>query len=199
MREVIGEQGSGAWRDARTGKITASGLHFILAHGKDGKEARTRISYKNQIISERITGVLTNGYRPCDMELEARCMYEVCADVLVDRAGFILHPKWNFCGASPDGLVGKDGGLELKCYDLETHDQWVRADKVPNRFVPQIVWNMVCTQRKWWDFCAYNPQSETPVFIKRYEYDDAQGKSLEFAVFQFNNEVEEAIRKSRRG
>lgn len=193
MRLVTHEQGSHAWYESRLGKITASSVHLILARGKNGEESRTRRAYRNQLISERITGVLAAGYAVCEAELVARCLYEVETGTFVDQVGSILHPKWNFASASPDGLIGDDGGLEIKCYDLATHDQWVRGDKVPNRFVPQCLWGMICAERQWWDFCSWNQESETPLFIRRLFFDKPKALSLELAVYQFNQEIEEEI------
>jgi predicted phage-related endonuclease len=200
VRIASGEQGGGSWLNARCGKISASGIQHILAKGRGGKESLTRIAYRNQLISERLTGVLSHGYQACEMELPARCMYEITTGTFVDQVGFILHPKWDFAGASPDGLIDEDGGLEIKCYASAVHEQWVRGDKVPNAHVAQMMWNMVCTGRKWWDFCSYDPRQDEgqQLFIRRLEFDEAKAASLEIAVWQFNEEIEAELKELRK-
>jgi exodeoxyribonuclease (lambda-induced) len=205
VREVVcGAQGGGAWLNARCGKITASRMGDILAVRKDGKEAAARVHYRNQIISERITGVLTEHYvngamqDGLDREPVARALYEVETNQFVDRIGMVLHPEWDFASASPDGLIDHDGMVQIKCPTLPTHERWVEEDVVPEKYIPQMVWEMVCAKRKWSDFCSWHPESETPLFIKRLHWSEPQATSLSLAVYSFNQEIEEAIAASKK-
>ena len=89
--------------------------------------------------------------------------------------GFIPHPTIEFFGASPDGLVGEDGLLEIKCpYSTNVHLQRVAAGVVPEEYKPQMLVQLLCTGRKWVDFVSYDPRlsgawSPAKLFIARYE------------------------------
>lgn len=110
-----------------------------------------------------------------DHEDEARDAYEDATGELVDLVGFISHPTIEFFGASPDGLVGEDGLLEIKCpYSTNVHLQRVAAGIVPEEYKPQMLVQLLCTGRKWVDFVSYDPRlsgawSPAKLFFARYE------------------------------
>jgi hypothetical protein len=76
--------------------------------------------------------------------------------------GFVLHPKFDFTGSSPDGLVGSEGVLETKCPTTAKHLEYVIAGRVPEDYVPQIAWELACTGRKWADFVSFDPRIHEP-------------------------------------
>jgi exodeoxyribonuclease (lambda-induced) len=199
MRVVSCEQGSPAWLEHRCGKITASRVGDAIAvlKRKEGESA-ARAKYRLELITERLTGLATDHYVSSDMErgteLEpyARASYEVDREVMVDRVGLVLHPKWDYASASPDGLVGNDGGIEIKCGRITTHVEWMQAGVVPEEHRPQMYWNMLCCEREWWDFVSYHPRFKP--WVVRLQRDEEIIKRMEDEVFKFNEEVDKGVR-----
>lgn len=201
MRHVECIQGSAAWLDARRGRITASGIANVLAVLKRGGESAERRNYRISLIAERLSGRSEDHYVSPEMawgsefESFARAAYEVEIGVMVDTAGFILHPHFDFAGASPDGLIGDDGGLEIKCPKTTTHIRWLLAGKVPEEHQAQMFWNMRCCERQWWDFQSYDPRlpDGLKTFVVRLERDEQRLAEIEEEVVRFNNEVEQTV------
>jgi hypothetical protein len=126
-----------------------------------------------------------------EYEAEARFAYEMKTGEMVSTAGFILHPTFDFAGASPDGLIGKDGGLEIKCPKTTTHIKWLLAGIAPVEHQDQCLWNMACAERSWWDFASHDPRlpEGLNLFIVRMQRDDARIAEIEAAVQAFEAEV----------
>lgn len=129
MRQLSSE-----WFSARSAKVTASRIVDVLDFRKDGKEGAKRAAYRAQLVAETLTGMPSLGgflspemQRGNDFEEMARSDYELHSQCMVDQCGFIVHPTIERSGASPDGLIGKDGCLELKNPKTETHLRWLRA------------------------------------------------------------------------
>ena len=198
MREILCEQGSTEWLQARVGKLTASRMADAMAVLKRGGEGADRRSYRIELITERITGRANEHYISRDMErgteLEpfARAEYEIAKEVLVDTPGFVLHPTLDYLGASPDGLVGSDGGIEIKCPRDTTHVRWIQEGIVPMEHRPQMYTNMLCCERDWWDFCSFSPYHKP--FIVRLQRDETEIKKIEEEAEQFNREVEDGVK-----
>jgi len=120
------EQGTPEWFAARLGNVTASRVADVIAKTKSGYSA-SRENYMAQLICERMTNTVAESYTNAAMawgtetEPLARAAYESYADVLVDEVGYIPHPTIERAGASPDGLVGLYGLLEIKCPNTATH------------------------------------------------------------------------------
>jgi hypothetical protein len=166
-------QGTPEWLQARCGRATASRYADIAAKIKSG-EAATRKNYKTGIVCERLTGIPVEQFVSKDMERgtcmepEARAEYEVREGVTVETAGFIEHPSIPMFGCSPDGLIGTDGGLEIKCPKVATHLEWFLARQVPPEHRGQLVASLACTRREWWDFVSYCP--ELPEHLRYFRY-----------------------------
>jgi len=194
------EQRSEEWFQARLGKVTASRVADVLAKIKSGESASRR-NYKIQLVSERLTGEKQETYinqamqDGIDREAFARDRY-VQQFGEVEEVGFIKHPTLE-AGASPDGMVGKDGILEIKCPMGSTHTETLMTQDVPSRYVPQIQFQLLVTGRKWCDFVSYNPMfpEHLQVFVKRVEADPVYQKQLESEVKQFLSEVDNVINK----
>lgn len=159
--EII--QGSDAWKQLRLGKVTASRVADIIAKTKSGYSA-SRANYMAQLIAERLTGVPAEAYSNAamqhgvDTEPEARCAYEFYQGVTVEQVAFVVHPTIDQAGASPDGLVGSDGLVELKCPNTATHLETLLGQAVPAKYVTQMQFQMACTGRQWCDFVSYDPR-----------------------------------------
>jgi len=194
------EQRSEEWFQARLGKVTASRVADVLAKIKSGESASRR-NYKIQLVSERLTGEKQETYinqamqDGIDREAFARDRY-VQQFGEVEEVGFIKHPTLE-AGASPDGMVGEDGILEIKCPMGSTHTETLMTQDVPSRYVPQIQFQLLVTGRKWCDFVSYNPMfpKHLQVFVKRVEADPVYQKELESEVKQFLSEVDNVINK----
>ncbi len=196
------EQRSTEWFAARLGRVTASKVADVIAKTKTGYSA-SRENYMAQLICERMTGTQGESFSSTamqwgtDQEPLARAAYEAVADVLVDEVGFIIHPAIVAAGASPDGLVGDDGLIEIKCPNTSTHIDTVLSGKVPSKYIPQMQWQMACTQRKWCDFVSFDPRMPEglQLFIQRVDFDVEYVKMLEAEITVFLAELETKIEK----
>jgi len=198
-------QGSDAWHQARLGKVTASRIADIIATTKSGYSA-SRANYEAQLICEILTGKpaesFTNAAMAWGTETEplARAQYELKTGNMVNQIGFVVHPKIEQAGASPDGLVDNDGLIEIKCPNTSTHLDTLLSQKVPLKYITQMTWQMLCTGRKWCDFVSYDPRlpDNLQLFIQRIELDEEYGKKLESEVKEFLEEVNEKVEKLRK-
>ena len=200
MSEI--EQGSPQWFKQRCGKATGSRIADIVAKTKSGYSA-SRDNYMAQLICERLTGAVAESYSSPDMERGteqepfARAAYEQKTNLLVDEVSFIEHPSIPMTGASPDGLVGEDGLVEIKNPRTSTHIDTMLADKAPSKYIIQMQWQMAVTGRKWCDFVSFDSRmpDNLQLFIKRVERDDELIKELEAEVVKFLAEVDEKVEK----
>lgn len=195
------EQRTDEWFQARLGKVTASMLGAVTAKIKTGESA-TRKSYKIQLITERLTGKKTDTYinaamqHGIDTEDEAKLSY-IMAHGEVEEAPFVDHPIIPMTGASPDGYVGEDGLIEIKCPQANTHTETLLTGKFKKNYLYQMQWQMACTGRKWCDFVSYNGSfpEHLQMYVQRVERDDKLIKELEDEVIEFLNEVGELMEK----
>jgi len=196
------EQGSPEWFAQRLGKVTASRVADVIAKTKTGYST-SRDNYMAQLVCERMTNTVaesfTNSAMQWGTETEplARAAYEAHADVLVDEVAMITHPTIEAAGASPDGLVGDDGQLEIKCPNTATHIDTLLTQTVPGKYITQMQWQMACTGRKWCDFVSFDPRMSDglQLFVKRVDRDDAFIANLEKEVVQFLTELDSKIKK----
>jgi len=196
------EQRTEEWFAARCGKVTASRVADIIAKTKTGYST-SRDNYLAQLVCERMTGKPAESYSNSamqwgtDQEPFARAAYEAAKDVLVDELGFAVHPTISMAGASPDGLVGEFGLVEIKCPNTATHIDTLLTQTVPTKYITQMQWQMACTQRQWCDYCSFDPRMDEglQLFIKRVEYDPIYVSQLEKEVINFLMDVEDKIQK----
>ena len=113
-------------------------------------------------------------------------------DVLVDEVGFVPHPTIEMAGASPDGLVGDDGLLEIKCPNTATHIETLLSQSVPGKYNTQMQFQMACTGRQWCDFVSFDNRlpEELQLFVKRVPRDNEFIKQMEDEVVKFLNELD---------
>jgi len=194
------EQGTEAWFNIRIGKVTASRVADVLAKTKTGYST-TRDNYMAQLVCERLTGQkgesFTNAAMQHGIETEAyaRAAYEARYDVLVDEVGFVSHPTIEMSGASPDGLVGEDGLIEIKCPNTATHIETLLSESVPNKYYTQMQFQLSCTGRKWCDFVSFDNRlpTELQMFVKRVPRDDMYIKLIEDEIVKFLAELDTKI------
>jgi putative phage-type endonuclease len=196
------EQRTTEWHQARLAKVTASRVADVIAKTKTGYGA-SRANLMADLIVERLTGqpasTFTNAHMEWGTEQEphARAAYSARTGELVEEVGFIDHPRIVNSGASPDGLVGDDGLVEFKCPATSTMLDTLLAGEVPSKYIPQMQWQMACTNRAWCDFVSYDPRlpEHLRMFVKRVERDDKYITTLEGEVKTFLAELNEKLEK----
>lgn len=202
MGEIV--QGSPEWHALRCGKVTASRVADIVAKTQRGWSA-SRANYAAELVAERLTGTTSEGFTNAamqwgtDQEPNARMAYEFMNDVTVEQVAFVDHPWIAETGASPDGLVGYDGLVEIKCPNTSTHIETLRGGPIAAKYITQMMWQMACTGRQWCDFVSYDPRlpEEMQLFTSRITRDDELIASLERDVVAFLNEVRETVEDLR--
>lgn len=187
------QQRSDEWFAARMGKVTASRISDVMAK----KTTAARKNYMADLVVERLTGERVEGYVSAAMawgteqEPVARAEYEFTQDVVVEEVGFVPHPSVKNSGASPDGLVGDDGLVEIKCPNTATHLETIINRNIDRKYRLQMMWQMACTCRKWCDFVSFDPRlpAKHQLVIIRVQRDDAEISAIEAAVIEFLQEV----------
>lgn len=200
MSDADLEQGSESWRLARVGSLGASQVHEAIARTKTGWGA-TRANVMASVILERITGKPTESYVSPAMEWgsrvepDARAAYEFQNNCDVQLVGLIRHPTIAGSHASPDGLVGDDGLIEVKCPASATHLDTLLGQSVPGKYNIQMNWQMAVTGRKWCDWVSYDPRfsPHLQLYVHRVHRDDKLIADLEQMVSDFLQEVETKI------
>ena len=173
MRVIDHEQGTQEWLQSRLGCPSGSGFDRLIT--SSGKPSTQADGYINQLIAELLTKETTEVkvtewmQRGTDLEPFARNFYELMSGNEVQEVGFCKHDTLE-CGVSPDGLIGTDGGLEIKCPTPATHIAYLRAGVLPSKYKQQVQGCMWVTGRDWWDFMSYHERM--PALIVRVERDD---------------------------
>lgn len=196
----MAEQGTQEWMRRRLGKLTASRMADVLATTKSGPSA-SRKNYLAQLVAERMTGVPADTFSNSAMqwgtenEPLARAEYELLYDVMVDQVDFVEHPTLEMCGASPDGLIGSDGLIEIKAPNTATHIEYLLAGVPPHRYKPQMALQLICTGRQWCDFVSYDPRMPEShrLFVTRYTPDSEYLETVTAAAKAFLDEVEATV------
>lgn len=196
--EII--QGSPEWFAARAGKVTASRVADVIARTKTGYGA-SRANYAAELIAERLTGTTAPSFTNAamqwgtDTEPKARDAYCFRHDVDVVEIGFIDHPLIAMTGASPDGLIGEEGLIEIKCPNTATHLDTLLGETVPAKYVTQMQWQMACTGRAWCDFASFDPRlpASMSLFVRRVARDEDLIAELEREVTAFIAEIDEKV------
>lgn len=192
------EQGSDEWLAARCGMLTASVVGRLITPTLKVADNDTSRGLTETLVAERITGHVDYVHPTFDMqrgsldEPYARDMYRQQQQVEVVEVGFATNTfNGHTLGASPDGLVGTDGGLEIKSPKAKNHLRTILADAVPNEYMAQIQASMLVLQRPWWDFCSYS--GGWPIHVKRVYADPLWQVVIRDALDQFENNAADMI------
>lgn len=191
------EQGTEGWHQERLGKVTASKISDVMMKPTTAGYQ----NYRAQLICERLTGQPTETFTSAAMqhgtetESQARAMYEMETGFDVQEVGFIQHPKLEMSGASPDGLIAKDGLVEIKCPQPAKHLKNLTGAKIDRGYLLQMQWQMVCTERKWCDFVSFCPMLpiEMQIHIQRVDLDAELAEGITSAVTVFLADVDKAV------
>lgn len=195
MKVLNHEQGSVDWLLSRAGIATASEFDSIMAKVKSG-EAASRRNYRAKLVVERLTGRPVTTFQSAAMrqgterEPDARLAYMVHTGALVEQVGLCRHDELE-AGASPDGLIGTAGGLEIKCPELANHLEYLKLKAEPPEYMWQIQGGLWISAREWWDFVSFNPEfpEHLQLVVRRVYRDERRIKELASEVERFMNEV----------
>lgn len=193
---MLEEQRTLEWHEQRLGKATASSIYKIMARTKTGYGA-DRANYQAQLVAERLSGRPTDNFTNSAMqwgvekEAEARLAYAEYIGDLVPEIGFLDHPVIEWSGASPDGLVGFDGLLEIKCPNTATHIATLKGAGIDRKYLLQMQWQMDCSGRDWCDFLSFDPRmpDEMRLHVRRVERDETLLAEVREEVARFLEEV----------
>ena len=188
------QQGTDEWFAARLGKVTASRAADVMT--KKGSAARANLLA--QLVLERLTNTKGESFSSAamqwgvDQEPFARAAYEAHSGVWVDTVGFVQHPTIERAGASPDGLVGHDGLVEIKCPNTATMIDTLLTGKVPSNYATQMQMQMACTGRAWCDYAVFDSRMpvKAQLFVKRVQRDQKFIDDLNKEIIEFLAEVE---------
>ena len=189
------EQGSKEWHDLRLGVVTASGFSSIITPARC-LPSQSAQPYMRRKLREWLTREEASTFssewtrRGTEMEDEARRWYQreiYASPDCVKKVGFVYLDDRKLVGCSPDALVGSFGGLEIKCPALHTQQEYLRANAVPSKYIAQIQGSMWATDRDWWDFLSYHPDTEK--LLISVSRDDEYIAKLSSAVNAFVDEM----------
>jgi putative phage-type endonuclease len=194
------QQGTPEWHQLRLGKVTASRVADILAKTKTGPSA-SRNNYLIELALQRVTKTIEESYTNSAMEWgtqtepQARVAYEVKTNNFVDQVAFIDHPSITGFGCSPDGLVGTDGLIEIKCPNSATHWSYIKANEPPTKYFIQMQAQMSVTGAKWCDFVSFDPRmpERSQLLIVNVPRDDEFIGNMEAEIKQFLDEVQTEV------
>ena len=201
------EQRSTEWFAARLGCVTASRVKDVMASGRGGAPSATRKNYMMELLCERLTGqqggadLSRNPAVQRGVELEPfACMaYEADKGVIVTETGLVMHPSIPRFGASPDGLVGEHGVLEIKCPNTATHIATMQSERHDPQYEWQMLAQMACTRRDWADFVSYDDRLPEPLqyVCYRFERDFKRIREMESEINAFLEELDELEKEMR--
>lgn len=194
--EVKADQRSPEWYAARLGRATASKFNVIIS----GEKYATYKNYVAEVVAERLTGKQAESYTSkemqhgIDFEATARLKYELATGNEAIECGFFQHTSL-MAGASPDGLIGDDGVLEIKCPNTATHLLTLHKQQIPKQYHWQVQGQMWVTGRKWCDFVSYDPRlsPNAQYFCTRVLRDEDAISDLEDNIVMFLRSVEEEV------
>jgi predicted phage-related endonuclease len=188
------------WLDERCGCLTASRMADAMDFLKNGNPSAKRKNYMTDLLAERLTSVSTRHYvTPAmqwgmDTEAEAKLVYQEMTGHELLPAEFILHPTIGNFGATPDGFIGKDGLLEVKCPTTATFVEWRLAGVVPEEHQPQMTVQLLCSDREWVDFFAYDPRIKDRKlnhFLRRFVPPDSLVREVTEHAMRFLDELDD--------
>ena len=197
MRVINVEQRSPEWFEARLGVPTSSNFSKIIT--MTGKPSTQSKNYMYKLAGEKVSKVIEDSYqnsamlRGIELEDEARQMYQIVSGNAVEEVGFCITEGDMICGASPDGLMGDDGLIEIKCPAVHTHVGYLMDNKLPSEYFQQVQGQLLVTGRKYCDFVSYFPGIK-PLIIK-VERDEDFLKLLKVELTMFCGKLNMTIKQ----
>lgn len=194
------EQGSKEWHNARLGVATASRFKDIITPSKGDKSTSYK-GYMYELIAEKFTKGKEDFFksewmeRGNEIEPLARASYEFMHDVEVKQVGIMLNDNGTV-GASPDGLIGDVGGLEIKCPKPSTVVKYMLDGGLPLEYKPQVMGSLWISGREWWDFLAFHPSMD--FYQIRVYRDEDYIKKMNQHITDFVDELQNNYEKLRK-
>lgn len=193
-------QGTDEWRQARCGSVGASDAPSVVRRTKTGYSADRNNLLASKVL-ERITNTPIEPYRSAAMlqgtarEPDARLTYELLRGVEVEEVGLVPHPFIKGTHCSPDGLIGLDGVVEIKCPQAAAHLDLLLNGQISNDYCVQMAWQLCCTGRMWCDFVSYSSDFPGPmqIWIKRVPRDQTLIAELEREIAEFVKQVDRKV------
>ena len=155
------EQGSDEWFEARVGIPSASVFSKIFT--SEGKVSKSGAALMNKLVGERLTGKKAHGYSDKNMEGgseredEARIFFQMMTGLEVEQVGLCYYDEKKDRSCSPDGLIGDNEGLEIKCPIISTQIEYLRKGSLPTNYFSQVQGSLYITGRERWHFMSYYP------------------------------------------
>lgn len=193
------EQRSDEWLKAKCGCVGCSRIGDILASGRGGSPSATRKNYMAELLCERLTGKTQEHFTSPSMlwgiekEPMARASYEAMYGVITEETGGQMHPDIYGWWGSPDGLVGDDGGIEIKCPNTATHLDTLLNGKINQDYIYQMAGYTEIFGREWWDFVSFDPRlpEHLATYVRRFRRDELPIAEVKEGVIKFLSELEE--------
>ena len=198
MRVHDVKQGSPEWAALRRGIPTASEFDSLISPEWKARTGQGPTTYLYGKVCEKLLGFSADGGGSFAMqngsilEIEARPYFAFTHDIEVKTVGFCTTDDGRI-GCSPDGLIGEDGGIEIKCPEPQTHLRYLMEGGVPKDYQAQVHGSMLVTGRPWWIFLSYSRQF--PALIVKVQRDEAIQKALRGALDAFLGRFDEAMGK----
>lgn len=199
-------QGTDEWHADRSGKVTASRFKDVMAWGKPDKQGKrepqgARTTYMRELCFERLAKRSKHHASSKSMawgheqEQPSHDAYEMLTGNVITKSGFVLHPKYDWLGCSPDGLIGIDGGIESKNPYSEAIHVKTWLDGMPEEHMAQVQGCMFVMGRKWWDFISFDSRQdeEIQLYIETVYRDEAYIANLHKELVQFNLELNRMV------
>jgi putative phage-type endonuclease len=191
------------WQQARIGKITCSNFYKVMTRGraKDCEFGDTAITYAMEIVTEILTGEKKEDFTNAAMEWGNTYEREAKEQYQLETFNKIINTEYipfdDIVGGSPDGLVGDDGIIEIKCPNSTTHLTNLINKEVPAIYKPQVHGYLMITGRKWCDFVSYDPRfkDEQRLLIVRIERDEQYISELKKRIEKFKIIINEILKK----
>lgn len=198
-QEIKADQRTDDWYDARLGRATASRFKDVMTTIRSGEAAAVK-NYRAELVAERLTGKPAESFTTqamqhgIDSEPVARLEYQLFTGRNVTECGFFKHNELE-AGASPDGLIGEDGLLEIKCPNTASHIETLIKRAVPSQYFWQVMGQLWITGRKWCDFVSFDDRlpDNAQLFITRVERDEAAIEQLSETVKSFLASVDQEV------
>lgn len=190
------EQRTDEWYAIRKGKMTASNAETIIANGKGLETYIYNLMAEYYSSAEKENYINADMQRGIDLEPEARLEFEFYTDLDVQEVGFIEYNE--FIGVSPDGLIGDDGLIEIKCPNDSIYFKLLLSNNIKPEYIAQMQMQMYVTDRQYCYFVSYNPNFEKSLYIKKINRDEEMIEKLKKGLergTQLIKEIKENFRK----
>lgn len=191
-----------AWFQQRVGKLTASRFADVMNVIKGGAPGANRKNLITLLAIERLTGSTVDTFqndamrRGTELEPEARAAYEAHTGELVEEVGFVPHPELPYVGVSPDGLLGSDGLVELKCpASQHKHLSALLSNEHATEYRWQLQGQLWVTGRQWVDAVSYDPRfpEHLRLAIVRVQRDEKAIAELAAECAKAHDEIESVL------